>query len=134
MESWRRRLSRFLFPMESNNWLAGLRIGLGLQVLLYALSLFMIREYAVDMINEAVFEGIEAANADEAIEILESRSDIQMAFTDIHMPGSIDGLKLAHSARDWVRPKARTQNQPHKPVKSPLRGRMGRNSFMGDAG
>ena len=39
MESWRRRLSRFLFPMESNNWLAVLRIGLGLQVLLYALSL-----------------------------------------------------------------------------------------------
>src|SRR5205809_214406 len=39
MESQRRRLSRFLCPMESDGWLAVLRIGLGLQVLLYALSL-----------------------------------------------------------------------------------------------
>src|SRR2546430_15213039 len=39
MESWRRRLTRFLFPTESDYWLVVLRIGLGLQVLLYALSL-----------------------------------------------------------------------------------------------
>src|SRR5687768_13690928 len=54
----------------------------------------MIREYAVEMINAAGFEAIEAASADEAIEILECRSDIRIVFTDIHMPGSIDGLKL----------------------------------------
>src|SRR5436190_21962782 len=39
MESWRRRLTRFLFPTESDYWLVVLRIGLGFQVLLYALSL-----------------------------------------------------------------------------------------------
>src|SRR4051794_24577482 len=61
---------------------------------------FMIREYAVQMVNEAGFEAIEAANADEAIEILECRSDIRIVFTDVHMPGSIDGLKLAHAVRD----------------------------------
>jgi CheY-like chemotaxis protein len=61
---------------------------------------FLIRQSAVEMIDEAGFEAIEAANADEAIEILESRSDIQIVFTDIHMPGSIDGLKLAHAIRD----------------------------------
>src|SRR5437868_10403067 len=38
MESWK-RLTRFLFPVQSGNWLTILRIGLGLQVLLYALSL-----------------------------------------------------------------------------------------------
>ena len=45
-------------------------------------------------------EVIEAANADEAIRILENRSDIRVVFTDIHMPGSIDGLKLAHAVRN----------------------------------
>jgi hypothetical protein len=39
MESWRRRLTRFLRPTKSDNWLAVLRIGLGVQVFLYALSL-----------------------------------------------------------------------------------------------
>ncbi len=39
MESWKERLIRFLFPAQSGNWLTVLRIGLGLQVLLYALSL-----------------------------------------------------------------------------------------------
>jgi len=61
---------------------------------------FLIREYAVETINEAGFEAIEAATADEAIEILEHRSDIRIVFTDVHMPGSIDGLKLAHAVRD----------------------------------
>src|ERR1700721_4006147 len=55
---------------------------------------------AVKMTEDAGFEVLEAANADEAIEILESRDDIRVVFTDIHMPGSMDGLKLAHAVRD----------------------------------
>jgi two-component system, response regulator PdtaR len=51
-------------------------------------------------IADAGFEVIEAANADEAIRILEDRSDIRVVFTDIHMPGSMDGLKLAHAIRN----------------------------------
>jgi CheY-like chemotaxis protein len=39
-------------------------------------------------------------NADEAIEVLETRADIFAILTDIDMPGSIDGLKLAAAARD----------------------------------
>jgi hypothetical protein len=39
MESCKARLTRFLFPADSGSWLTILRIGLGLQVLLYALSL-----------------------------------------------------------------------------------------------
>ena len=46
------------------------------------------------------FNPIEAINADEAISILEVRSDISLLFTDIQMPGSIDGLKLAHAVHD----------------------------------
>src|SRR3981189_1968615 len=56
---------------------------------------FLLRMDAVDMIADAGFEVVEAANADEAIEVLESRRDITVVFTDIQMPGSMDGLKLA---------------------------------------
>ena len=38
-----------------------------------------------------------AADADEAFAILQSRSDIALLFTDIQMPGSMDGLQLAHA-------------------------------------
>jgi CheY-like chemotaxis protein len=55
---------------------------------------------AVAFIEEAGFEAVEAANADEAIGILENRHDIRIVFTDIHMPGSMDGLKLAHAVRN----------------------------------
>ena len=41
-----------------------------------------------------------AADAYEAIAVLESRRDIRVVFTDIRMPGSMDGLKLAHAVRD----------------------------------
>ena len=60
----------------------------------------ILRLHAVDMVEEAGFTAIEAKNADEAIAILESRSDISLLFTDVHMPGSMDGLKLAHAVRD----------------------------------
>lgn len=43
---------------------------------------------------------LEASNADEAIAILNARSDISLMFTDIDMPGSMDGLKLAEAVRD----------------------------------
>src|SRR5260370_11432317 len=60
---------------------------------------FLLRMDAVDMIAAAGFEVVEAGNADEAIEILESRRDITVVFTDIQMPGSMDGLKLARAVR-----------------------------------
>jgi CheY-like chemotaxis protein len=60
----------------------------------------LVRIGAVNIIEDAGFEVIEAANADEAIGILECRSDVRVVFTDIHMPGSMDGLKLAHAVRN----------------------------------
>src|SRR6201996_8347977 len=59
----------------------------------------LIRMDAVDMLIRAGFEVIEAANADEAIVILEGGSTIDVVFTDIQMPGSLDGLKLAAAVR-----------------------------------
>ena len=60
---------------------------------------FLLRVDAVEIIEAAGFEVVEAGNADQAIEILESRSDITVVFTDIQMPGSMDGLKLAQAVR-----------------------------------
>jgi CheY-like chemotaxis protein len=60
---------------------------------------FLVRIDAADMIRAAGFEVVEAADADAAIEILERRSDIAVVFTDIQMPGSMDGLKLARAVR-----------------------------------
>jgi CheY-like chemotaxis protein len=59
-----------------------------------------LRLEAVDMLTAAGFRAIDAANADEAIAILESRRDIRVVVTDIQMPGSMDGLKLAATIRD----------------------------------
>ena len=60
----------------------------------------MLRMRAVDIVQDAGFIPVEAVNADEALAILESRSDIELLFTDIQMPGSIDGLKLAHAVHE----------------------------------
>jgi CheY-like chemotaxis protein len=60
----------------------------------------LLRMLAVDVVEEAGFVALEAGNADEAVALLESRPDISVLFTDIEMPGSMDGLKLAHAVRD----------------------------------
>jgi CheY-like chemotaxis protein len=60
---------------------------------------FLIRMNAAEMIAEAGFDVVEAASADEAIVILEDGFDITVVFTDIQMPGSMDGLKLAAAIR-----------------------------------
>lgn len=60
----------------------------------------MLRMRAIDLVEDAGFTPIEAVNADEALAILESRSDIELLFTDIQMPGSMDGLRLAHAVHE----------------------------------
>jgi CheY-like chemotaxis protein len=55
---------------------------------------------AVEMLREAGLDVLEATNADEAIQILEGNSDISLVFTDIDMPGSMNGLKLAAAVRN----------------------------------
>jgi two-component system, response regulator PdtaR len=51
------------------------------------------------MIKEAGFDVLVVANADDAIVLLETRLDIERLFTDIDMPGSMNGIKLAHAVR-----------------------------------
>jgi CheY-like chemotaxis protein len=59
----------------------------------------IVRLDAIEMLTSAGYQVIDAANADEAIEILEARRDIRVVVTDIQMPGSMDGLKLAATIR-----------------------------------
>jgi two-component system, response regulator PdtaR len=61
---------------------------------------FLIRLQTVAMIEQASYNVVEACNADEAIAILEMREDIRIVVTDIEMPGSMDGIKLARAIRD----------------------------------
>ncbi len=60
----------------------------------------IIRMSAVDLVLSAGYEALEAGNADEAIRILEGRDDIDLVFTDVQMPGTMDGIKLSHYIRD----------------------------------
>jgi CheY-like chemotaxis protein len=60
----------------------------------------LLRMRAVDLVEDAGFTSLEAVDADEAVTILESRGDIAMLITDIQMPGSMDGLMLAHAVHE----------------------------------
>jgi two-component system, response regulator PdtaR len=60
----------------------------------------LIRMNSADMIRDLGFEVIEAVNADEAVAFLETVPGIKVVFTDIQMPGSMDGLLLAAVVRN----------------------------------
>jgi CheY-like chemotaxis protein len=60
----------------------------------------LIRMSSADVIRDLGFEVIEAVDADHAISLLESVPDVTVVFTDIQMPGSMDGLLLAAVVRD----------------------------------
>jgi DNA-binding NtrC family response regulator len=56
----------------------------------------LVRMTAADELEEAGFQVLEAANADVALAVLEARSaEVQVLFTDVDMPGSMDGMALA---------------------------------------
>ena len=59
----------------------------------------LLRMNAADMVEEAGFEALEAANATQAIQLLESRNDICVILSDIDMPPGMDGMKLVALVR-----------------------------------
>jgi CheY-like chemotaxis protein len=64
----------------------------------------LLRMRAVDMVEDAGYVPVEAVDADEALTILQSRSDIALLFSDIQMPGSMSGLQLALAVHErWPR-------------------------------
>lgn len=63
----------------------------------------LIRLYAADILADAGYEVIEAADAREALAALDAHPEITVLFTDINMPGPYDGLELARKVHA-VRP------------------------------
>jgi two-component system, response regulator PdtaR len=59
----------------------------------------LVRMLAVIVAEDNGFDVLSAATADEAIKVLESRSDVRLVFTDVNLPGSMNGLRLAHAIR-----------------------------------
>ena len=80
---------------------------------------FLIRANAADMVRDFGFEAIEAVDADDAISVLEGPAAISVVFTDIQMPGSMDGLRLIAVVRDRWPPVALliTSGQVSPPAK-----------------
>jgi CheY-like chemotaxis protein len=60
----------------------------------------LVRMLAVDVAQDAGFEPLEAASADEALLLLDAHPDIRILMTDIDMPGSMNGLRLAAISRE----------------------------------
>lgn len=60
----------------------------------------LIRLMAMDLIEDGGFEVVPVADAAEAVRVLEKRLDIRIVFTDIDMPGGMDGIRLAAVIRE----------------------------------
>ena len=76
----------------------------GLPAILVVEDEVLVRLDLVDTIEDAGFPTFEASGADEAIRLMEMHPEIRVIFTDIDMPGTMDGLKLSHYVRNrWPR-------------------------------
>ena len=94
----------------------------------------LIRADIVAELQDAGFDVMEAEHADNAIKLLEEHPDIRLVFTDVNMPGSMDGLKMANYIRDrWPPIKLLVvSGQVHIGVKDlPPGGRFLRKPYLG---
>jgi CheY-like chemotaxis protein len=55
----------------------------------------IVRLWTADELRDEGFDVVEAANADEALSVLRDDGPVDLLMTDIRMPGSMDGLRLA---------------------------------------
>ncbi|MGV1872633.1 response regulator [Agrobacterium rosae] len=86
----------------------------------------IVRMGIVDELEDAGFEVFEAANSVIAIDILVANPRIEVMFTDIDMPGGVDGLRLAASVRDRWPPITIIVTSGHREVSAeslPVRAR-----------
>jgi two-component system, response regulator PdtaR len=54
-----------------------------------------VRLFGADLLEQAGFDVLQASNADEALHLLETHPEVRVVFSDVEMPGSLDGLGLA---------------------------------------
>jgi CheY-like chemotaxis protein len=79
----------------------------------------LIRLTVADYLRECGFHVLEASNADEAVRVLEAGVEVDIVFSDIQMPGGMDGFALAQ----WIR-------QHHPGVRVLLTSGLGRTTAV----
>src|SRR5271166_1594090 len=78
------------------------------------------RMLAAEVLTEAGYTVVEAARADDALAIIKSRA-VDLLFTDVQMPGSMDGLELArYVRRHWPRVAVLIASGNNKPASTEL--------------
>jgi CheY-like chemotaxis protein len=60
---------------------------------------FIVRLTIAEYLRDEGYEVIEAGNADDALDVLKSGIAVDLLFTDVRMPGSMDGCELARQVR-----------------------------------
>jgi two-component system, response regulator PdtaR len=98
--SGQRNEASVFYLSYGKGWCFRMASAVGRPVVLIVEDEPLLRISGAEMIGDAGYDVVEAGSADEAIAILEARSDIHIVFTDIQMPGSMDGLKLAWFVRN----------------------------------
>jgi len=58
----------------------------------------LVRMMVIELFEDEGFEVLEAADGDQALAIFRERRDVGLLFTDVEMPGSLDGYALARWA------------------------------------
>jgi CheY-like chemotaxis protein len=69
-------------------------------VILVAEDEDLLRLLATDILEDQGFRVVEAANAQAALDVLEKTPDVRLLFTDINMPGALDGMELARRVHE----------------------------------
>jgi len=88
-------------------WEAGVSSSLGSVTILVVEDDEFIRATTVDALSELGWTVLEAENALLALEVIEGESRVDLVFSDIQMPGKVDGVGLAA----WMQ-----EHRPHTPV------------------
>ena len=60
----------------------------------------LVRLVAASMLQDAGFDTLEADTAEDALDVLERHDDVRVLFSDVQLPGAMDGLDLAHLVHD----------------------------------
>lgn len=96
----------------------------------------LIRMNGVDVLEQAGYTVLEAASADEAIALLEGAPEVRLLFSDVDMPGSMDGVALAelvHQRWPKIRLLLTSGHHQFKDSDLPDHGRFLSKPYSGDA-